>query len=160
MIGQLSDSRIKLRSIFIDNKMPAELAPLEFLANNIWWSWSKNAIELFNYIDKERLIALNYNPVALLKTLSPDRVEELREDQSFLKLLETVEQEFADYLGEERKKDQPRIAYFSMEYGLHISLKLYSGGLGVLAGDYLKEASDSNVDLFGIGLLYRYGYLR
>ncbi|MEM9527376.1 MAG: alpha-glucan family phosphorylase, partial [Bacteroidota bacterium] len=100
---------------------------------------------------------LNYNPVALLETLPPAKLQELAKDKDFINRLKAVENDFDDYLAVP-KKDGPKLAYFSMEYGLHISLKLYSGGLGVLAGDYLKEASDSNVDLFGIGLLYRYGY--
>lgn len=158
MIGQLSDSQIKLKRIFIENELPKELAPLQRLASNIWWSWDHDATELFRNIDPEKFIQLNYNPVALLESLSPERIDALQKDKDFSKRLKSVEKDFDAYLAEKQAPNQPRIAYFSMEYGLHISLKLYSGGLGVLAGDYLKEASDSNVDLFGVGLLYRYGY--
>lgn len=148
---------MKLKRIFIQNQLPEELAALQRLSHNIWWSWSVDAQELFASIDPERFVELNYNPVALLETLSPVRMQELAKDKSFLKQLKAVEKQLDAYLAEPVKKG-PKLAYFSMEYGLHISLKLYSGGLGVLAGDYLKEASDSNVDLFGVGLLYRYGY--
>ncbi|PHI20085.1 alpha-glucan phosphorylase [Lewinellaceae bacterium SD302] len=158
MIGQLNDSGLKLKRIFIENQLPDKLAPLRRLAENIWWSWSHEASGLFKNIDPELFIQLNYNPVALLESLSPERIDELSKDKTFLKQLKSAEKALDAYLGEPRKVEQPAIAYFSMEYGLHISLKLYSGGLGVLAGDYLKEASDSNVNLFGIGLLYRYGY--
>jgi alpha-glucan phosphorylase-like protein len=148
---------MKLRRVFIHNDLPAALAPLHRLSHNIWWSWSADAQEMFKSIDPERFVELNYNPVALLETLDPARAQELAKDKAFLQQLKSVERDFDAYLAEPKKKG-PKIAYFSMEYGLHISLKLYSGGLGVLAGDYLKEASDSNVDLFGVGLLYRYGY--
>ncbi len=148
---------MKLKRIFIQNQLPKELEPLNRLSHNIWWSWNFDAQELFNSIAPERFVELNYNPVALMETLDPIRMQELAKDKAFLKKLKSVEKQFDAYLAEPMKKG-PKLAYFSMEYGLHISLKLYSGGLGVLAGDYLKEASDSNVNLFGVGLLYRYGY--
>lgn len=152
-----TNTEMKLKRIFIQNQLPDSLAPLKRLSHNIWWSWNADAQELFSSIDPARFVELNYNPVALLETLAPDRIQELANDKTFLKQLKAVEKSFDAYLAEPKKKG-PKLAYFSMEYGLHISLKLYSGGLGVLAGDYLKEASDSNVDLFGVGLLYRYGY--
>ena len=158
MTGQITDRHTKLRRIYIKAQLPEELAALHRLAGNLWWSWSKEASELFKYIDRNRFIELNYNPVALLEQLPPERIEELSKDKDFLKELKAVEKEFDAYLAEKQAKETPKVAYFSMEYGLQISLRLYSGGLGVLAGDYLKEASDSNVNLFGIGLLYRYGY--
>jgi glycogen phosphorylase len=158
MIGQLKDSQFKLKRIFIESTLPAELEPLRGLSHNLWWTWNQDAIELFHSIDSEQLKALNYNAVALLDQLSLERTEELAKDTSFINKLKKVDAHFQAYLTEPKKKGQPRIGYFSMEYGLHISLRLYSGGLGVLAGDYLKEASDDNVDLVAMGLLYRYGY--
>ncbi len=152
-----TSTNMKLKRIFIQNQLPKELAALQRLSHNIWWSWNADAQQLFAAIDPERFVALNYNPVALLETLDPQRMQELVKDKGFIKQLKSVEKQFDAYLAEPQKKG-PKLAYFSMEYGLHISLKLYSGGLGVLAGDYLKEASDSNVNLFGVGLLYRYGY--
>ncbi len=158
MIGQLKDTPVKLKRIFIESKLPKELQPLKKLANNLWWSWSKEAIELFEYIDRERYIQLRYNPVALLEELSVQRANELASDPQFMAKLKGVEQQFDAYMAEQPNPDSPNVAYFSMEYGLHISLRLYSGGLGVLAGDYLKEASDSNCNMVAVGLLYRYGY--
>lgn len=158
MTGQITDTHAKLRRIYIKAQLPEELSALHRLAGNLWWSWNKEASELFKGIDRDRFVELNYNPVALLDQLSPEQVAELASDADFLSKLDQCEKDFDAYLAAPKAKDQPRIAYFSMEYGLHYSLRLYSGGLGVLAGDYLKEASDSNVDLFGVGLLYRYGY--
>ena len=153
-----AQQEMKLKRIFIQNQMPEQLAALTRMSHNILWSWMPQVAELFRSIDPEQFVALNYNPVALLTSLAPARLAELAADKDFLKRVRAAEKAFDAYLGEPMKQDLPRVAYFSMEYGLHISLKLYSGGLGVLAGDYLKEASDSNVDLFGVGLLYRYGY--
>ncbi|MCP9235285.1 alpha-glucan family phosphorylase [Lewinella sp. JB7] len=153
-----TQNQMKLKRIFIQNQIPEPLAALTRMSRNILWSWMHEVADLFMSIDPEEFVALNYNPVALLESLSPARLEELATDRDFLARVHAAEKSFDAYLAEARKPDLPRIAYFSMEYGLHISLKLYSGGLGVLAGDYLKEASDSNVDLFGVGLLYRYGY--
>ncbi len=153
-----AQQEMKLKRIFIQNQTPDELSALTRMSHNILWSWMPRVAELFRSIDPQQFVELNYNPVALLETLAPARLQELAADQDFLKRVRAAEKQFDAYLAEPMKQDLPRVAYFSMEYGLHISLKLYSGGLGVLAGDYLKEASDSNVDLFGVGLLYRYGY--
>ena len=152
-----TSTEMKLHRIFIQNQLPDKLSFLHELSHNIWWSWNAGAQELFRSIDPDLFIQLNYNPVALLETIDPTRLQELSQDKAYLKQIKSVKKEFDDYMAVPRKKG-PKLAYFSMEYGLHISLKLYSGGLGVLAGDYLKEASDSNVELFGVGLLYRYGY--
>ena len=153
-----AQQEMKLKRIFIQNQLPEPLSGLGRMSRNILWSWIPEVTGLFRSLDPERFVELNYNPVALLDDLPPARLQELAGDQDFLKRLQQAEKAFDAYLEETPKQGLPRVAYFSMEYGLHISLKLYSGGLGVLAGDYLKEASDSNVDLFGVGLLYRYGY--
>ena len=149
---------MKLKRIFIQPQIPAKLSGLTRMSHNILWSWMPQVSELFASIDPAAFVEHNYNPVALLENLPPQRLRELENDDAFLQRLAAAEKAFDAYLAEPMKEGLPRVAYFSMEYGLHISLKLYSGGLGVLAGDYLKEASDSNVDLFGVGLLYRYGY--
>ena len=153
-----TSTEMKLKRIFIQNQLPDSLSALHRMSHNILWSWMPQVSELFMSIDPEQFVELNYNPVALLENLSPARINQLKADKDFLKQVAAAEEAFDAYLSEPMKTGLPRVAYFSMEYGLHISLKLYSGGLGVLAGDYLKEASDSNVDLFGVGLLYRYGY--
>lgn len=158
MIGELKDTSIKLKRIFIEPKLPKALEPLNKLAHNIWWSWNKDASDLFASIDPVKFVELNYNPVALLKEVDATTSERLLKDKTFMSKLKKVEQEFDRYMGEKDARKGTSIAYFSMEYGLHISLKLYSGGLGVLAGDYLKEASDENSNLVAVGLLYRYGY--
>jgi len=160
MIGQLKETPVKLKRIFIESELPEELYPLKELANNLWWSWDKEATALFESIDHEKFIKLRYNPVALLEELSLERANQLLEDQRFMQRLQTVTQKFRQYMAEGANASGPSIAYFSMEYGLHISLRLYSGGLGILAGDYLKEASDSNCRMAAVGLLYRYGYFQ
>ncbi len=158
MTSTTTQQEMKLKRIFIQNQIPAELAALSKMSHNILWSWMAQVADLFLSIDPHTFVELNYNSVALLENLPPSRIQELAGDKEFLNRLKAAEKAFDDYLAEPMKQGLPRVAYFSMEYGLHISLKLYSGGLGVLAGDYLKEASDSNVDLFAVGLLYRYGY--
>ncbi len=125
---------------------------------NIWWSWNPAAVSLFQKIDPDKFELLNHNPVALLDQLNPERAASLAGDEAFLQRLQEVMDDFRGYMDAPVPPNQPQIAYFSMEYGLHISLRLYSGGLGVLAGDYLKEASDTNASFVAIGLLYRYGY--
>lgn len=158
MIGELKDTSIKLKRIFIEPKLPEALKPLDKLARNIWWSWNKDAIELFHSIDPKRFAELRYNAVALLKEVDAATSDRLLQDKEFMAKLKKVEQDFDRYMKQKDSRSGTSIAYFSMEYGLHISLKLYSGGLGVLAGDYLKEASDENSNLVAVGLLYRYGY--
>ncbi len=158
MIGQLSDEQIKLKRIYIASKLPDSLVPLQELAMNIWWSWNPAAVSLFQEIDPDKFESLNHNPVALLDQLNPERAASLAGDEGFLQRLQEVMDAFHGYMDASLPEDQPKIAYFSMEYGLHISLRLYSGGLGVLAGDYLKEASDNNASFVAVGLLYRYGY--
>lgn len=160
MIGQLKENGIKLKKIFIESKLPKALEPLNDLAHNLWWSWQKDAIALFKSIDPEKWEALNYNPIAQLDQMSVETTQRLLNDQTFMKQLKAIDKSFKAYLKEKPTPKSPSIAYFSMEYGLHISVRLYSGGLGVLAGDFLKEASDMNVDMTAVGLLYRYGYFQ
>ncbi|HMQ47678.1 MAG TPA: alpha-glucan family phosphorylase [Saprospiraceae bacterium] len=160
MIGHLKESPVKLKRVFFESKLPEMLSPLRELANNLWWSWNSEAEGLYKYIDEERFKQLEYNPIALLDEIDPQKVNELINDAGFMSQLKKVYKAYQSYIGEAPAIKSPSIAYFSMEYGLHISLHLYSGGLGVLAGDYLKEASDSNVNLVAVGLLYRYGYFQ
>ncbi|MEO6757846.1 MAG: alpha-glucan family phosphorylase, partial [Saprospiraceae bacterium] len=124
------------------------------------WSWHHDAIDLFKSIDAEKLEAVNYNPVALLDELSIEKAQELLANQDFVTRMKRIHQEFKAYMALAPAKTVPQIAYFCMEYGLHQSMRLYSGGLGVLAGDYLKEISDRNTNLVAVGLLYRYGYFQ
>ena len=140
--------------------MPEVLSPLRELAQKLWWSWNFEATNLFSELNPKNWIASNYNPIEILDNLSPERANELAGNKDFLKRLNAVKKAFDAYLKEAKDKKSPTIAYFSMEYGLHISTRLYSGGLGILAGDYLKEASDQNANLAAVGLLYRYGYFQ
>lgn len=158
MVEHLNDSSVKLKRIFIESRLPEELEPLQEMANNLCWSWGQDATELFKHISPENWEALNYNPIAILDQLGVERAQELLKDKSFMSLMSKAHASFKKYLGEKPADNSPKIAYFSMEFGLHISARLYSGGLGVLAGDFLKEASDENVNMAGVGLLYRYGY--
>ncbi len=160
MIGQLKSDTFKLKRIFIETNLPEELSPLQEMAGNLWWSWNKEASELFRSILPEKWVESNYNPIAILDNMSGERAQELLNDQDFMTRLEAVSKEFKSYMAEKAEAKSPSIAYFCMEYGLQISVRLYSGGLGVLAGDFLKEASDLNVDMVAVGLLYRYGYFQ
>lgn len=145
------------KRLYIQSKVPTELEHLEQLANNLWWSWNYEAINLFANIDQKKWNEVGHNPIALLDILDYDAYQRLLGDKAFMQKLKDVYSRFKKYMDAPVQK-HPSIAYFCMEYGLHASFKLYSGGLGVLAGDFLKEASDENVNLVGIGLLYRYGY--
>lgn len=160
MLGNLTENTTRLRRLYVEPRLPQGLEPLMDLARNLWWSWNVEATRLFKEIDEAGLIATDYNPVALLENLSTDRANELIKDKDFMKRLKAVHSEFETYLKKAKPKNQPRVAYFCMEYGLQQSMRLYSGGLGVLAGDYIKEASDANADFVAIGLLYRYGYFQ
>ncbi len=160
MIGQAKQTSLKLKRVFIEYNLPASLAPLNDIANNLWWSWNKDATELFRSIDPGSWESNNYNPIAQIDQMTVERTRELAKDQAFLAKLDQVNTDFRRYMEEAPAPDAANIAYFCMEYGLHYSVRLYSGGLGILAGDFLKEASDMNMRMVGVGLLYRYGYFQ
>jgi glycogen phosphorylase len=159
MVGNLTENKFKLKRIFIEPALPEGLIPLSELSKNLWWTWNHDAIALFKKIDQERLEALNFNAVALLDELSTERAQELLADKQFMSEMKSVQKQFKEYMNPPAKTG-PQVAYFCMEYGLHQSVRLYSGGLGILAGDYLKEVSDRNYNLVAVGLLYRYGYFQ
>ena len=142
----------------VKTNLPDELKKLQEIAHNIWWVWSADAKKLFRSIDLEAWKKAGSNPIQLLNILRHEQLAELVADNNFMKSLNALYDDFCSYMNTPKKSDKPSIAYFSMEYGLTEILKIYSGGLGVLAGDYLKEASDCNVDMTAIGFLYRYGY--
>ncbi|MEY4135744.1 MAG: hypothetical protein RL386_2094 [Bacteroidota bacterium] len=158
MVDQIQDSSLKLKRIFIEARLPEQLLPLQDLAHNIWWTWNQEAIELFQALDPEKWEALHYNPVAVLDQLGVGRIQSLIADAVYVEKINRVYEKFNRYIAQKSTASGPAVAYFSMEFGLHTSIRLYSGGLGVLAGDYIKEASDCNVPFAGISLLYRYGY--
>lgn len=144
--------------ILIQPTFPQNLNKLIELTKNIWWSWDHDTKELFSYIKNGDWKKYNYNPIHLLEKLSMDQLKDLSEDPIFLSKLDKVYARFKAYMAEKENQENNSISYFSMEYGLHDTIKTYSGGLGMLAGDYLKEASDSNSNMVAVGLLYRYGY--
>ena len=155
---QLTSNRPSWHRMMVEKSIPERLKPLEELSRNLWWCWTSAARDLFEYADTELWVKVDRNPIALLDKMSVARYEELANDKEFLAKMDAVYKEFCDYMSEKPSKEHAKVAYFSMEYGLHSSLKIYSGGLGILAGDYLKEASDRNVPMVAVGLLYRYGY--
>ncbi len=144
--------------MMVDKTLPARLHALEELSRNLWWCWNPGARDLFENIDPALWTECERNPIAFLDKLSIERLKELEHDNGFLAQLDAVYAQFNEYMNEKPDPATTTISYFSMEYGLHSSLKIYSGGLGILAGDYLKEASDKNVPMAAVGLLYRYGY--
>ena len=146
------------RKIFIQPTYPKELESLKMLSQNLWWSWNQEAIELFASVSPELWERSCKNPIKMLDSLPLVRLKQLQRDTIFLNRLKNLQRTFEDYLAEKPEASQPQVAYFCMEYGLDNNLKLYSGGLGILAGDMLKEASDANKNMIGIGLLYRKGY--
>lgn len=150
----------KWRRVLVEKNVPQNLFPLEELSKNLWWSWNPDAADLFASIDEQLWMCVEKNPVFFLERLPYTRLLDLSKDQAFMTRLLNVYKRYTEYMSQKELAKGPRIAYFSMEYGLHSSLKIYSGGLGILAGDYLKEASDRNIPLVAVGLLYRYGYFK
>ncbi len=137
-----------------------KLEVLDRLSKNIWWSWNYDAVNLFKYIKKDTTISDCIDPISMLKTVSHKRFEELEKDAVFIEMFEKVISRFKKYIETPFDENLPSIAYFSMEYGMAKVLKIYSGGLGVLAGDYLKQASDSKYNMVAVGLFYREGYFK
>ena len=146
------------KEVTVKSHIPEELKKLEEMARNIWWAWNYEATDLFRDLDPATWKEVGQNPVALLERLSYEKLEALTQDKVIVKRMNDVYAKFKAYVDAKPDSKRPSVAYFCMEYGLTHVLKIYSGGLGILAGDYLKEASDSNVDMCGVGFLYRYGY--
>ncbi len=142
----------------VKTRLPQNLERLHEISKNLWWVWNVSAKSLFRSIDPQLWSQCRHNPITMLEIVKVDRFVELSSNEKFLKQLDEVYAEFRAYVDTKPSTKTPSVAYFSMEYGLTDHLKIYSGGLGVLAGDYLKEASDHNVDMTAIGFLYRYGY--
>ena len=145
-------------SVFVSRHLPDSLKDLEILSRNLWWCWNEPAKNLFKSIDEKAWAESGENPIAMLDRVNLKRYKQLESDEAFLAELKAVMDEFNEYMSLKADRTSPSIAYFCMEYGLDTSLKIYSGGLGILAGDYLKETSDMNTNLVAVGLLYRYGY--
>ncbi len=146
------------RELVVKSSLPEELKCLNEIAHNMWWVWHSKARDLFRELDVEIYHDVRHNPVMLLERLSYARKEEIIKDKALMKRIKEVYADFKKYMEVKPDKTRPSVAYFCMEYGIHSALKIYSGGLGMLAGDYVKEASDSNVDMCAVGFLYRFGY--
>lgn len=157
-VHEIAKSEPNWRKVFIKPNFPESLSKLIDLTKNLWWSWNMDAQKLFEEIHPQFWNKSGHNPITMLEMLSYDYLISLGQNTEFLKKLDKVHSAFTEYINVEPDQTKPSVAYFSMEYGLHASLKLYSGGLGILAGDYLKQASDSNVRMDAVGLLFRYGY--
>jgi len=149
--------------------LPLTIARLRELAYNLWWSWNPRALDLFAHLDTKLWEEMGNNPVRMLESVSPEKLLEAAETESYLKLYEQVIEQFDHYMAERGNHKKPGqndikwsspIAYFSTEYGLHECIPLYSGGLGTLSGDTLKTASDMNIPMVGVGLLYKSGFFR
>ncbi|MFO7610434.1 MAG: alpha-glucan family phosphorylase [Candidatus Krumholzibacteriia bacterium] len=155
------------RKFVVTPDLPAPLRPLLEIARNVWWTWNVEAINLLRRVDPDAWDEHRGNPIAVLGSLRAERVRALERDKAFVAHLERVRGDLERYLsmpswfeGENEQLGKTLIAYFSLEFGLHESLPLYSGGLGILAGDHLKSASDLGLPLVGVGLAYQYGYFR
>ncbi|MFH0865565.1 MAG: alpha-glucan family phosphorylase, partial [Bacteroidota bacterium] len=146
------------KKVLVKSEYPESLSDLVKLTRNLWWAWNHEAVELFEMVNNGLWEKSLHNPIAMLESLSFEQLLELEKNPEFKLKLSGVYQKFDGYMRTGYDKKLPQIAYFSMEYGLHDSVKIFSGGLGVLAGDYLKQCSDSNVNIVGVGILYRYGY--
>ena len=146
------------QEITVKSTLPEKLKCLDEIAHNVWWTWNYEARDLFRDLDPELYHEVSHNPVLLLERLSYERKEKIVKDAVMMERINAVYSLFREYMDVEPDASRPSVAYFSMEYGLNHVLKIYSGGLGMLAGDYLKEASDSNVNMCAVGFLYRYGY--
>ena len=141
-------------------RLPEELAFLEKLADNIWWCWHPDAIDLFMRIDHNLWREVGGNAKIFLRRVSMENLEELSRDSGYLHQIEAVRSKFEQDIGNPLPPEERKVAYFSLEYGIHESIPIFSGGLGVLAGDHLKAASDMKLPLVAVGLLYRQGYFR
>ncbi len=164
-----------IRTFTVLPHLPGRLQALQKLAYNLWWCWNQEAVSLFRRIDDDRFAELENSPVKLLGSIAQDRLEQLQRDDGFLAHMDRVEEGLQRYMtaptwfqetysdlfsGDTPVEDRCRIAYFSAEFGIHESIPIYSGGLGLLAGDHLKAASDLGIPLVGVSLMYREGYFR
>ena len=146
------------KEVTVKSTLPKELACLDEIAHNMWWAWNYEARNMFKALDEVLYEEVGHNPVQLLERLSYERKEAIVKDKKLMKQVSEVYKKFRAYMDVKPDSKRASVAYFCMEFGLNQTLKIYSGGLGMLAGDYLKEASDSNVDLCAVGFLYRFGY--
>lgn len=148
------------KEVTIKSTLPVELKCLDELAHNMWWAWNYEARDMWKSLDSALYEEVGHNPVMLLDRLSYERKEAIVNDKAIMERVKAVYKKFREYMDVAPDATRPSVAYFCMEYGINQVVKIYSGGLGMLAGDYMKEASDSNVNMCGVGFLYRYGYFK
>ena len=148
------------KEVNVKSTLPSELKCLDELAHNMWWAWNYEARNMWKSLDSDLYEEVGHNPVMLLDRLSYERKEAIVKDKAIMESVKQVYKKFRDYMDVEPDATRPSVAYFCMEYGINQVVKIYSGGLGMLAGDYMKEASDSNVNMCGVGFLYRFGYFK
>jgi phosphorylase/glycogen(starch) synthase len=158
----------RFRQFSVKASIPEPLAKLRDLAYNLWWSWNLDAQELFSLLDALLFEKVGNNPVALIETINPQRLKEFSENENYLAQYKSITLRFEQYCKQKKSllknadlfTPAHPIAYFSMEYGFHESMPIYSGGLGILSGDHIKSASDLNINFVGVGLLYKNGYFK
>lgn len=148
------------KEVTVKSTLPAELKCLDEIAHNMWWAWNYEARDMWKSLDKDLYEEVGHNPVMFLDRLSYERKEAIVKDKAIMERVKAVYKKFREYMDVAPDANRPSVAYFCMEYGINQVVKIYSGGLGMLAGDYMKEASDSNVNMCGVGFLYRYGYFK
>lgn len=146
------------KTVTVKSHIPAALKPLDEIAHNLWFCWNQEALDLFKSLDAKLWDEVDQNPVELLNRIPFARLKDMAADKEVLARVEKVYKQFRAYMDEKPNAERASVAYLCMEYGMNHNVKIYSGGLGVLAGDYVKEASDSNVDMCAVGFLYRFGY--
>ena len=146
------------RNITVKSELPGKLQKLNELSRNLWWAWNTEGKTLFHDLDRDTWRATSENPVKMLQRLSNEKIKAIQADPAMMARIDSTYELYKEYMKKPLRSDIPSIAYFSMEYGLCNAIKIYSGGLGILAGDYVKEASDRCVNMTAVGFLYRYGY--
>ncbi|MEA1986201.1 MAG: alpha-glucan family phosphorylase [Candidatus Marinimicrobia bacterium] len=156
----------RFKKIVVKSVMPEKIKKLEEFSYNLWWSWKPKAQKLFSHLDKELWYEVKHNPLRLLKEISQRKLNEKSNDAEYVELFDTVMQEYKEYMSNKDtwfaqkypNKDDFFVAYFCAEFGIHETMPVYSGGLGILAGDHIKTTSDLGIPLVGVGLLYKQGY--
>ena len=163
----MADIIPSIRTFQVFPDVPASLQPLLEMAHNLWWVWNPDAVDLFRRLDRELWETVYHNPVKLLGTIPQEKLAAAASDEGYLARLERVYESFKEHLSDDlwfqknhKESANLHVAYFSAEFGIHESLPIYSGGLGILAGDHLKSASEVGLPLVGVGLLYRNGYFQ
>jgi starch phosphorylase len=156
-----------LKKFTVVPAIPEPLADLQRLTQNLWWTWNHDAVLLFNRLDRRMWDQIRHNPMKMLASLPQEKLERAAQDPAYIAHKDRVMAALDEYLAETTWFDrtfgehrEARMAYFSMEFGLHECLPIYSGGLGVLAGDHMKSASDLGLPLVGVGFMYHQGYFQ